>query len=62
MKSIVELAKEKVKSRREELDALKIKAADADVLVAELEKAKDKLPKEAKSALDNHTKKSGKKR
>ena len=57
MKSIVELAKEKVKARREEFDALKAKADDADVLVAELEKIKDKLPKEAKDALDKHKKK-----
>ena len=61
MKSIVELAKEKVKARREELDALKAKAVDADILVAELEKVKDKLPKEAKDALDKH-KKAGKKK
>ena len=57
MKNIVELAKEKVKARREEFDALKAKADDADVLVADLEKVKDKLPKEAKDALDRHKKK-----
>jgi hypothetical protein len=62
MKSIVELAKEKVKSRREELDALKEKAADADVLVSELGKVRDKLPKEAKDTLDKHAKKSVKKK
>ena len=37
--------------------ALKGKSDDADVLVAELEKVRDKLPKEAKDALDKHTKK-----
>ena len=42
--------------------ALKVKTNDADALVLELEKVKDKLPKEAKDALDKHTKKkSGKK-
>lgn len=42
--------------------ALKGKSDDADILVAELEKVKDKLPKEAKDALDKHAKKkSGKK-
>ena len=42
--------------------ALKSKSDDADVLVAELEKVRDKLPKEAKDALDNHKKmKAGKK-
>ena len=61
MKSIVELAKEKVKARREEFDALKAKADDADVLVADLEKVKDRLPKAAKDALDRH-KKAGKKK
>ena len=61
MKNIVELAKEKVKARRDEFDALKAKADDADVLVADLEKVKDKLPKEAKDALDKH-KKAGKKK
>ena len=50
MKSIVELAK----AKRAEFDALKAKAADADVLVAELEKVRDKLPKEAKDAMDKH--------
>ena len=58
MKDVRELAK----ARRAEFDALKVKAVDADILVAELEKAKDKLPKEAKDALDKHAKKkSGKK-
>ena len=37
--------------------ALKMKSYDADVLVAELEKVRDKLPKEAKDALDKHAKK-----
>ena len=42
--------------------ALKIKTNDADALVLELEKVKDKLPKEAKDALDKHQKtKAGKK-
>lgn len=55
---IVDLAK----AKRAEFDALKVKAADADILVAELEKVKDKLPKEAVAALGKHTKKnSGKK-
>lgn len=49
---IVDLAK----AKRVEFDALKVKAADADTLVAELEKVKDKLPKEAKDALDKHAK------
>lgn len=31
--------------------------ADADVLVSELETVRDKLPKEAKDALDKHIKK-----
>ena len=61
MKNVVEAAKEKVKARRDEFDALKAKADDADVLVADLEKVKDKLPKEAKDALDKH-KKAGKKK
>ena len=54
---IVELAK----AHRAEFDALKTKAADADALVAELGKVRDKLPKEAKDALDKH-KKAGKKK
>lgn len=37
--------------------ALKVKSSDADVLVSELEKVRDKLPKEAKDALDKHAKK-----
>ena len=41
--------------------ALKVKTNDADALVLELEKVKDKLPKEAKDALDKH-KKAGKKK
>ena len=53
MKDIRELAK----AHRAEFDALKVKAQDADALVAELEKARDKLPKEAKDALDKHAKK-----
>ena len=54
---IVDLAK----AKRAEFDVLKVKAASADALVAELEKVKDKLPKEAKEALDKHTKKKAKK-
>ena len=46
---IVDLAK----ARRAEFDALKTKAADADILVAEPEKVRDKLPKEAKDAIAN---------
>lgn len=57
MKNIVELAK----ARRAEFDAMKVKAVDADILVAELEKVKDKLPKEAKDALDKHENKKAKK-
>ena len=57
MKDIREMAK----VHRAEFDALKVKAADADALVAELEKVRDKLPKETKDALDKHAKKSGKK-
>ena len=57
MKDIRELAK----AKRAEIDALKTKAADADVLVAELEKVRDKLPKEAKDAIDKHKKASKKK-
>ena len=53
MKNIVEVAK----AKRAEMDALKVKAADADVLVSELEKVRDKLPKEAKDALGKHIKK-----
>lgn len=51
----------KAKQKRAEMDALKTKSADADALVAELEKVKDKFPKEAKDALDKHQKKAGKK-
>ena len=47
MKNIVERAKEK--------------RASMDELVATLEKIKDKLPKEAKDALDKHKKKKAKK-
>lgn len=36
---------------------IKAKAVDADALVSELEKVRDKLPKEAKDALDKHIKK-----
>jgi hypothetical protein len=36
---------------------IKAKAVDADVLVSELEKVRDKLPKEANDALDKHIKK-----
>ena len=58
MKDIRELAK----ARRAEFDALKVKATDADALVVELEKVRDKLPKEAKDALDKCVKqKAGKK-
>lgn len=53
MKDIRELAR----AHRAEFDALKVKSTDADVLIAELEKVKDKLPKEAKDALDKHAKK-----
>lgn len=41
---------------------IKAKAVDADALVSELEKVRDKLPKEAKDALDKHAKKSIKKK
>ena len=58
MKDIRELAK----AKRSEFDALKEKAVDADVLVAELGKVRDKLPKEARDALDKHAKKSVKKK
>jgi len=56
----------KIKDRKsaiiDSIRALKVKTNDADALVLELEKVKDKLPKEAKDALDKHTKKkSGKK-
>ena len=56
MKDIRELAK----AKRAEFDAMKTKADDADALVAELEKVREKLPKEAKYALDKHAKKAGK--
>ena len=50
-----------IKDRKAEIvdsiRALKGKSDDADVLFAELEKVRDKLPKEAKDALDKHTKK-----
>ena len=49
--------RERAKAKRAEFDALKEKAVDADVLVAELGKVRDKLPKEAKDALDKHIKK-----
>ena len=57
MKDIRELAK----AKRAEFDAMKTKADDADALVAELEKMRDKLPKEARGAIDKH-KKAGKKK
>jgi hypothetical protein len=53
MKTFTELAKRK----RAENDELKKKAYDADALISELEKVRDKLPKEAKDALDKHIKK-----
>lgn len=53
MKDIREMAR----AHRAEFDALKIKANDADALVSELDKVRDKLPKEAKDALDKHAKK-----
>jgi len=55
----------KIKDRKsaiiDSIRALKVKTNDADALVLELEKVKDKLPKEAKDALDKHTKKRAKK-
>lgn len=57
MKNIVELAK----TRRAEFDAMKTKADEADVLVKELDKVRDRLPKEAKDALDKCAKKKEKK-
>lgn len=48
---------EKAKSRRAEFDALIEKSNDADALVEELEKVKDKLSASAKAALDKHQKK-----
>ena len=57
MKDIRELAK----AKRAEFDAMKTKADDADALAAELEKMRDKLPKEARDAIDKH-KKAGKKK
>jgi len=56
----------KIKDRKsaiiDSIRALKAKTNDADALVLELEKVKDKLPKEAKDALDKHQKtKAGKK-
>ena len=53
MKDVRELAK----ARRAEFDAMKSKADDADALVKELDKVRDKLPKEAKDAIDKHAKK-----
>ena len=53
MKDIRELAK----AHRAEFDALKTKAADADELMVDLERVRDKLPKEAKDAIDKHMKK-----
>jgi len=49
--------RERAKAKRAEMDALKAKSEDADALVAELEKVRGKLPKEAKDALDKHAKK-----
>ena len=57
MKDVRELAK----AKRAEFDAMKTKADEADVLVKELDKVRDKLPKEAKDALDKHAKKKAKK-
>ena len=53
MKDIRELAR----AKRAEFDAMKTKADEADVLVKELDKVRDKLPKEAKDALGKHSKK-----
>ena len=53
MKDIRELAK----AKRAEMDAIKKKSDDADMLVKELEKYKDKLPKEAIDAIEKHNKK-----
>jgi hypothetical protein len=58
MKEIVELAK----AKRAEYDALKVKADDADVLVAELAKVKNELPALAQAVLDKHLKNAGKKK
>ena len=52
MKDIRELAK----ARRAEFDALKEKSVKADDLIVALEKAKDKLPVEAKAALAEYAK------
>ena len=52
MKDIRELAK----ARRAEFDALKEKSVKADDLIVALEKAKDKLPVEAKAALADFNK------
>lgn len=52
MKDIRELAQ----ARRAEFDAMKIKTDDVDALVKELENVRDKLPKQAKDALDKHKK------
>ena len=57
MKDIRELAK----AKRAEFDAMKTKADEADMLVKELDKVRDRLPKEAKDALDKHAKKNEKK-
>ena len=57
MKDIRELAR----AHRAEFDALKVKAVDADALVVELDKVREKLPKEAKDALDKCAKKKEKK-
>lgn len=52
MKDIRELAK----AHRAEFEALKTKSDDVDALMIELDKLRDKLPKEAKDALDKHAK------
>ena len=57
MKDIRELAR----SKRAEFDAMKTQADEADVLVKELDKVRDKLPKEARDALDKCAKKKEKK-
>lgn len=49
--------REEILAKIRELNAIKAKAVDADALVSELEKVRDKLPKEAVAALDKHTKK-----
>lgn len=54
--------KERVDAIIAKVSDLKRKSRDTDALVAELGKVRDKLPKEAKDALDKHAKqKAGKK-